>query len=170
LSETSAPTGDRDDDTGGSSNVLVPANGRHEPYARIDYSHGSPNIAHKRPYLVLDLQGPSGDEVRLHGLLDTGADCTVFPWALHSVLGYTSSTLEATSIQELTGSTEVFCSPKPTEAWLPSAPEDKFDITPFFAKNCETVLWGRRDFFKRFNCLIFESDEYVLVGPFTQRV
>lgn len=148
--------------------VPSPTNGKHEPYAKIGYSHGSPNTRYKRPYLVLDLCGPSGDVVRLHGLLDTGADCTVFPWALHSVLGYQSMTLEATSIQELTGSTEVFLGPEPTNAWLPRAPKDRFDITPFFAKNCETVLWGRRDFFARFNCLIFEREEYVLVGPFSE--
>ena len=138
-------------------------------FARIDYTHGSPNRLRTRPYLVLELAGPSGRAERIHGLIDTGADSSVLPIELAALLGYHGDTLESPTLTQLVGSVEVARATIPISARLPHAPSDEFEITPLFVKECESVLRGRLDLMKRFDVFFAERERYFLIGPFTDQ-
>jgi len=134
-------------------------------YASIDYAVGSSDMSQRRPYLVLQVAGPGGTQ-RLQGLIDTGADATVLPYELASVLGYSADTLESTSVQQLTGSVEAFQSNIPAQAHLPGAPNDAFDLHPVFVPNCRSILWGQGDLAKRFELVFRTSESRLVIGPF----
>jgi hypothetical protein len=111
------------------------------------------------PIVRLAIQAPGEGRVVIAGVVDSGADCTLLPKSLATIIG-TDEDLEPTGGSEGAGAAwiptwklpytlkaqvaAVFAEPRGIEPWGPA-----FDLDPEFAK--ETIaMFGRADFFQAF--------------------
>lgn len=116
-----------------------------------------------RPYLALELIGPGGGNVRIPGLIDTGADTSILPFGYASLLGYTISSLESSQAQQVQGLADVHQATESSMAWIAGAPQITFTTLPIFIPGAINALWGRRDFLHTFPVAFFESRKEFVV-------
>jgi hypothetical protein len=113
--------------------------------------------------LALEFIGPSGGNVTILGLIDTGADTSILPFDYASLLGYTISSLESSQAQQVLGLAEVHLETESSLAWISGAPQITFTTLPIFIPGALNALWGRRDFLQAFPVAFFEARKEFVV-------
>lgn len=107
----------------------------------------------KRPYLWLEVAG-----LDVRGLIDTGADRSVFPLPYASALGYDSSTLTLAQGQQVQGKMDIWIATKPVQAAVSGAPAGfEFPLQPIFVGGALNILWGRDDFLRSWDIALSEA-------------
>lgn len=103
-----------------------------------------------RPYLVLNVTGPTGVTQTIIGLVDSGADMTSLPMGFATLLGYTSGDLDLQQGTQANGVMNMWVANKPCTAIVPELPDPVFEVTPCFLAGSQSPLWGRCDLFQAF--------------------
>jgi hypothetical protein len=128
---------------------------------RLAYTAIPPNTP-PRPYVTLELRGPSSSPFTLIGLLDTGADFSTLPLDVAIDLGFRTAALRPTAVHHATGSAILQRADEPITARL-AGMATEFLLDPMYApvpgEEPRDVLWGRRDFLRHWDLWLSESNE-----------
>jgi hypothetical protein len=127
-----------------------------EPARVVIVPYGPGSDGKLRPYLWLTLTGPrDGQEIAIQGLVDTGADRSVFPIEYVEELGYKVDDLVPVELGQVEGSLSAWEAQKPCEAFVRGLESIKFEIQPLFAGNLD-ALWGRADLMMTYTVSVSE--------------
>jgi hypothetical protein len=121
-----------------------------------------------RPLLEITITGPNEEPQVLKGIVDSGADSSSFPHAWASVLGYSGKTLKSEHYMQASGPGVAHRAIEPCIASVIEVPGMDFKMYPQFIQGAEYVLWGRQDFFARFDVTFLESQEMFEITPYAQ--
>jgi hypothetical protein len=125
--------------------------------ARLPYTSGADGLL--RPYVVLDVHGPNQSDVRLRGLIDTGADRTSMPASFISLFGYAEDHLLPQIVSLQSGTRRVLSAHIPLRATVVGEPDAAFELMPIFLEDLPEVLLGRDDFMNAFSVSIVEASK-----------
>jgi len=119
----------------------------------------------RRPYLWLEIRGPSGVGGPVLGLVDTGADVSVLPLGYAALMGMTPKDLEPFEIHGIGGQVDTYRPKIPFPAWVVGLESIVIPMEPAFVDSSD-ALWGRRDFMSVFGVIVEESkSELSLILP-----
>jgi hypothetical protein len=113
----------------------------------------------------LTLTGLNGRSGNVLGLVDSGADTTSLPFGYASLMGYSAATLTKEDCGQVVGTATAYRATHACKAIVPEAPGVEIEMLPLFVAGSEIVLWGRRDFMRRFEVLISESHQRFSITP-----
>jgi hypothetical protein len=130
---------------------------------RRDYTQ-IPGEAFPRPYVTLELVGPSEDPLVLMGLLDTGADYSTLPLEVASELGFPFHVLDTVGGRDASRRVTLWRAEEPIAAKVLGWPAT-FVLEPFYTvvddkgeRRASDHLWGRRDFLRYWDLHLSERD------------
>ena len=107
-----------------------------------------PTSGPRRPYVWLEVRGPSRQPWPLHALVDSGADRSIIPGEFASVFGYRVDELRrGQTVRALSVSAEGFAATSPLKATVHGSSEHEFELDPIYVDGVSFALLGRRDFF-----------------------
>ncbi len=106
-----------------------------------------------RPYLVMRVTGINDRSGPIVGLVDSGADSTMFPFTFATLMGYTQSTLVQIEFGQADGSIgSAFLATKPCAAVVPEVATITIEMTPTFVRGADLTLWGSKRCNEAFRC------------------
>jgi hypothetical protein len=125
----------------------------------FDYTEGLDEDEILKPYLMLTLRASDGThELKIPGLVDTGADRSVLPRAYAEMLGYTTEDLKSTTMEQVQGSFSALIAGRPCLAFLPGMEELQFEMRPLFVDGSR-ILWGRDDLMRTYEVCVSQKKE-----------
>jgi hypothetical protein len=110
---------------------------------RVKFSYEGGQDGVERPYLWLDLRAEAGPTLRVRGLFDPGADCSLLAAEYAQALGLAPGDLEQATAQGPTGAITVMRSHELVRASLPGAPGTIVPLYPLFVPGGSEAHWGR---------------------------
>jgi hypothetical protein len=124
--------------------------------APLQFKKGSDEVY--RPYIWVVVRGPSGREIEIRGLVDSGADKSVLPVGYAALLGYSSSNLKPEEIGQVEGKAQGKDAQVPCTAHVRGRPRAPFSMWPLFVDTLEP-LWGRADLMHAYVITISQRDK-----------
>ncbi|WP_249021043.1 hypothetical protein [Conexibacter sp. S30A1] len=109
--------------------------------------------------------GINGESGPLWGLVDSGADRTSLPLGYATLMGYGVEDLTMETGTGANGEFTMHVASRASTAVVPEIPQHVVEFAPIFLPGARTVLWGRRDFMRRFTVSIMESSQHFAITP-----
>jgi hypothetical protein len=137
------------------------------PPTSFPYQSATPG-GRLRPYLTLEVTGPNGVVHRVRGLIDTGADFSLFPSWYAQRLGFDKTLLREGAFGGASGPGHSRIGDRPCLAHVVdifSHDAVELLINASFVSDLSTALWGRLDFMVSYDLTIMESQKRFVVSP-----
>lgn len=88
--------------------------------------------------------------------MDSGADNTSLPLGFAALMGYDGATLRRQDGQGAGGTINTWVAQQSSQAEVPGWDGSGYEILPTFLEGGQMALWGRTDFFQRFDVAFHE--------------
>ena len=113
----------------------------------------------RRPYLWLEVTGPTGPSRSIRGLLDTGADTSSLPAQYAALLGHNPAQVVVGQGRQISGTFPSWTWPAPLSAYVTGRPDYVFELNPTFVPGSLNAVWGRSDFLRLWEFTLDEENQ-----------